>query len=137
MCACVCMCVSSQESWASSALLFQRNWRRPGGNYTPLLRLVKTSSNQVFLLQSGIKHTHAHARRHISARKQAITYSPSHIHNAVFNRVNGEKIIKIEERCIEGGDRRAVVCGVSHFHSSPFMCCAFVCTLEHVLLWLF
>lgn len=45
------MCVSSQESWASSALLFQRNWRRLGGNYTPLLRLVKTSSNQVFLLQ--------------------------------------------------------------------------------------
>lgn len=62
-CACVllcvhaCVCVSSPESWASSALLFQRNWRRPGGNYTPLLWLVKTSSNQGLLLQSRIKHT--------------------------------------------------------------------------------
>lgn len=47
---CVRACVSSRGSWASSALLFQRNWRRPGGNCTPLRRLVKTSFNQGLLL---------------------------------------------------------------------------------------
>lgn len=62
---CVRVCVSSRESRASSALLFQRNWRRPGGNYTPLLRLVKTSSNQGLLLQSGFKHTVTHICTHV------------------------------------------------------------------------
>lgn len=70
VCVCVCMCVVSRESWASSALLFQRNWRRPRGNYTPLLRLVKTSSNQVFLSRKvELKHTQARALVRAHARR--------------------------------------------------------------------
>lgn len=55
---CVSGCVSPPgESRASFPLFFQRNWRRPGGNCTPLLRLIKTSTNQGLLWQSGIKLT--------------------------------------------------------------------------------
>lgn len=105
VCSCVCVCVSSRESWASSALLFQRNWRRPGGNYTPLLRLVKTSSNQGLLLQSGIKHTDTHTRLHPFTHKHTFAYNlrsiSLHFHNVISNRVNGEKIIKIKVHHIE------------------------------------
>lgn len=77
-CVCAHVCararVSSRESWASSALLFQRNRRRPGGNYTPLLRLVKTSFNQGLLLQSGMKYTHTHTHTQ--------THKDTHIHNS-------------------------------------------------------
>lgn len=61
----VCVHVSSPGRAGLPRLLFQRNWQRLWGNYTPLLWLLKTSSNQGLHWQkSGTKitdnYTHTH-----------------------------------------------------------------------------
>ena len=145
---CVHVCVSSRESWASSALLFQRNWRRPGGNYTPLLRLVKTSSNQGLLLQSGTKHTHTHTHTHLHTNTAVAAFAYNlqsislHFHNAISNRVNGEKIIKMKVHHIEWNNRSWAVtwCEVVFVDQLPtvyclcLICCVFVRVIACMLL---